>query len=383
MIARLPSCTVLFKISTKHLKMKFEHPVAHRTLCRHVTSAVVDMIKTPPVVLFSHDTELTKVFTANSAPANEAMIHVDHHPSTISTNSNKNDILWSHQKPFTQDFLPQRPDNSPRSPTSLPDGNPTSPTRGERSSSLSPPPEPIVATSPDPRMALAEEKEAPLEVPQREEEEEEDPSLNLPEVEEEEELTQSQNAEEETNEKESRQSTPLSELSPPPDEPDDHDTELATDPQPADVESSSSPQPHSTSSPPKSAVDNTRSGSSSSTRTLRSMSSKSPTLQSHPQSQLQVPPKPLPPQPQQQQAFFPSTSSKHIPSDDHVTPSTITPTPALLQDPKVVSILELNVELLKCVFPLLSTFHFSVVCRLHHRHHLPSLFSITNDFFLS
>jgi hypothetical protein len=206
-------------------------------------------------------------------------------------------------------------------------------------------------------MALAEEKEAPLEAPQREEEEEEDPSLNLPEVEEEEELTQSQNAEEETNEKESRLSTPLSELSPPPDETDDHDTELATDSQPADVESSSSPQPHRTSSPPKSAADNTRSGSSSSTRTLRSMSSKSPTLQSHPQSQF--PPKP-PPHPRQQ-APIPSTSSKHTPSDDHVTPATITTTPALLQDPKVVSILEVNVELLKCVFSLLFVFLSFVV----------------------
>ena len=281
------------------------------------------------------------------------MIHVDHHPSTISSNSNKNDILWSHQKPFTQDFLPQRTD-SPRSPTSLPDGNPTSPTREERSSSLSPPPEPPITTSPDPRMALAEEKETPLEVPQREEEEEEDPSLNLPEVEEEEELTQSQNVEEETNEKESRQSTPLSELSPPPD--DDHDTEHATDSQPADVESSSSPQPHRTSSPPKSAVDNTRSGSSSSTRTLRSMSSKSPTSQPQPQPQSLVPPKPLPPQQQQQQSLIPSTSSKHTPTDDHVTPETITPTLALPQDPKVVSILEVNVELLKCVFFLYSSF---------------------------
>jgi hypothetical protein len=278
------------------------------------------------------------------------MIHVDHHPSTISTNSNKNDILWSHQKPFTQDFLPQRPD-SPPSPTSRPDGNPKSPTREERSSSLSPPPEPTVTKSPDPRMALAEEKEAPLEVPQREEEEEEDPSLNLPEVEEEEELTQSQNAEVETNEKESRLSTPLSELSPPPD--DDHDTEPATDSLPADVESSSSPQPHRTSSPPKSAVDNTRAGSSSSTRTLRSMSSRSPTSQ--PQSQSQVPPKPLPSQ-QQQQPLIPSTSSKHTPSDDHVTPATIAPTPALLQDPKVVSILEVNVELLKFVFFFWSLF---------------------------
>ena len=153
-------------------------------------------------------------------------------------------------------------------------------------------------------MALAEEKEAPLEVPQREEEEEEDPSLNLPEVEEEEELTQSQNAEEETNERESRQSTPLSELSPPPD--DDHDTEPATDSHPADVESSSSPKPHRTSPP------------------------------------------------------------KHPPSDDLVTPTTITPTPALLQDPKVVSILEVNVELLKCVF--FSTIRFKF-CRLRHRHH--------------
>lgn len=199
-------------------------------------------------------------------------------------------------------------------------------------------------------MALAEEKEAPLEIPQREEEEEEDPSLNLPEVEEEEELTQSQNAEGETNEKESRQSTPLSELSPPPDE--DHDTEPATDSLPADVETSSSPQPHTTSSPPKLAVDNTRAGSSSSTRTLRSMSSRSPTSQPQPQSQSQsqVPPKPLPPQQQQQQALIPSTSSKHTLSDDHVTPATITPTPALLQDPKVVSILEVNVELLKSVF---------------------------------
>ena len=278
------------------------------------------------------------------------MIHVDHHPSTISANSNKNDILWSHQKPFTQDFLPQLPD-PPRSPTSFLDGNPSSPTREERSSSLSPLPEPTVATSPDPRMALAEEKEAPLEVPQREEEEEEDPSLNFPEVEEEEELTQSQNAEEETNGKESRQSTPLSELSPTPD--DDHDTEPATDSHPADVESSSSPQPHRTSSPPKSAVNNTRAGSSSSTRTLRSMSSRSPTSQPQPQSHSQVPPKPLPPQQRQQQPLISSTSSKHTPSDDHVTPANITPTPALLQDPKVVSILELNVELLKYVLSLL------------------------------
>jgi hypothetical protein len=275
------------------------------------------------------------------------MIHVDHHPSTISSNSNKNDILWSHQKPFTQDFLPQRPDSLP-SPTNLPDGNPTSPTREERSSSLSPPPEPTVTKYPDPRMALAEEGKASLEILQREEEEEEDPCMNLPEIEEEEELTtQSRNALE-TNEKESRQSTPLSDLSPPPE--DDHDTEPAADSQPVDVESSSSPQPHRTSSPPKSAVDNTRAGSSSSTRTLRSMSSRSPTSQPQSQSQPQVPPKPLPPQQQQQQPLIPSASSKHTPSDDLVTPATITPTSALLQDPKVVSILEVNVELLKCVF---------------------------------
>ena len=297
------------------------------------------------------------------------MIHVDHHPTTLSKNSTKNDILWSHQKPFTQDFLPQRPD-TPSSPTSLPDGNSTSPTREERSSSLSPPPEPTTATSP--QMSLAEEKEAPLENLQREEEEEEDPSLNVrTEVEEDEELTQFQKAEEESKVKESRQSTPLSELSPPPDEPDEHDTELTADTQPADVESSSSPLP-GTSSPPKSAVDNTRSGSSNSTRTLRSMSSKSPThLQPQPPSQSQAHPKPLPQQ-QQQQLLIPSTSSNHTPSIDHITPTTITTTPALLQDPKVVSILEVNVELLKYVLFL----HFVVFIIVITNH---QCFSITND----
>jgi hypothetical protein len=215
-------------------------------------------------------------------------------------------------------------------------------------------------------MALAEEKEAPLEIPQREEEEEEDPSLNVrAEVEEDEELTQSQKAEEDVKAKQSRLSTPLSDLSPPPDDPDEHDTEPAADTQPGDFESSSSPQPRRTSSPPKSAVANTRSGSSSSTRTLRSMSSKSPNhLQSQPPSQSQS--KLKAPLPQQQQALIPSTSSNHIPSIDHVTPATMTTTPALLQEPKVVSILELNVELLKCVFPPILALKF---CRLHHRHH--------------
>lgn len=276
------------------------------------------------------------------------MIHIDHHPSSLSKNSNKNDILWSHQKPFTQDFLPQRPD-TPSSPTSPPDGNSTSPTREERSSSLSPPPEPTTTTSP--RMALAEEKEAPLEIPQREEEEEEDPSLDVQAEIEEEELTQSQKAEEEARAKESRQSTPLSELSPPPDEPDETDTEPTSNIQLPDVESSSSPQPHTTSSLLKSAADNIRSGSSNSTRTLRSMSSKSPThnLQSQPQTQSQPPP------PQQQHAGTPSTSSNHALANDLITPTTINST---LQDPKVVSILEVNVELLKYVCSLFRTLLF-------------------------
>lgn len=276
------------------------------------------------------------------------MIHIDHHPSSLSKNSNKNDILWSHQKPFTQDFLPQRPD-TPSSPTSLPDGNPTSPTREERSSSLSPLPEPTTIASP--RMALTEEKEVPLEIPQRQEEEEEDVRV---EVQEEEELAQSQKAEEKA--KESRQSTPLSELSPPPDELDEPDTESGFNTQPPDVESSSSPQPHTTLSSLQSVVENTRSGSSNSTRTLRSMSSKSPThnLQSQPQP------------PQHQRAVIPSTSSNHTPSNDHVTPTT--PTPALLQDPKVVAILEVNVELLKYVFFILP-FKYCRHYRHHHHHH--------------
>lgn len=108
-----------------------------------------------------------------------AMLHLDHHwnapPQTLNTDSSPTD---PHSSPLSP--VPDLP------PPATPSATPALPTLQHL----------------NPHMALAEEKEAPLEIPQREEEEEDDSAVSP--------TLQFQSS--------SRQSTPLSELSPPPDD---------------------------------------------------------------------------------------------------------------------------------------------------------------------
>ena len=107
------------------------------------------------------------------------MLHLDHHwnapPQTLNTDSSPTD---PHSSPLSP--VPDLP------PPATPSATPALPTLQHL----------------NPHMALAEEKEAPLEIPQREEEEEDDSAVSP--------TLQFQSS--------SRQSTPLSELSPPSDD---------------------------------------------------------------------------------------------------------------------------------------------------------------------
>ena len=237
------------------------------------------------------------------------MIRLDHHTSPLSPNPKQSPehkiIPWddaafavsmddiAHDS--TGNGIPQPPD--PASLLSPIDGNSTSPT-GERSSSLSPVP------------PLAEEKEAEVEIIQREEEEEDEaapaeqpspPRVDKPE--------------------ESRQSTPLSELSPPPDQDEDEGvgpTEATENK--AEVETPEKPPPPE--------VDQTA------TEQIPSPST------AQPEPATQPPPSTSP------------AASIDTPAPMTPTIATATPSSNTIQDPKVVTILELNVELLKWVWLL-------------------------------
>lgn len=192
----------------------------------------------------------------------------------------------------TDDFL--------QSPASPADGNSTSPTR-DRSSSLSPVPDTISpqtqahATPPPP--PAAEEKEAPVEVPTREEEEEDEVQA----------------------EKASRLSTPLSELSPPSDQDDEPEapSENVDEPTMTKVEPEAQESPKQEPDPPKPTT---------------------PPIRSSQEPQPEV-------APSEQPQNSPVVHSPASPSASASGSASQRPL-----DPKVVSILNLNVELLKYPF---------------------------------
>ena len=213
------------------------------------------------------------------------------------------------------------------SPASPADGNSTSPTR-DRSSSLSPAPETGSNIGSPPLPPAAEEKEAPPVIPQREEEEEDDDD---------------DDDEAQVNHA-SRQSTPLSELSPPPDQDDEPDFPEHNKPEEAKatgsesvmVESGVQKEPKADVMKVKSSDHNTSLASSPRASTDAVTSESKPTHDSNLGKSM------------------PSSSTPRLVSPSRATPfieSPATPlistSPTQKSDPKVVSILELNSELLK------------------------------------
>jgi hypothetical protein len=241
------------------------------------------------------------------------MIRVDHHPhSNSNLKQSPADLLSWDDADFLSDAIVKplsHPDDMPlvdekpgESTTTEVDADadtdPISsqdaPTReDDGSSSLSPVP---------PTNPLAEEKEAPIEIPQREEEEEDEGEGSVVDKEE-----PAPTVEPTANASSSRQSTPLSELSSPPDE---DDAEGAPDPS-ADAMDVPAAETNGVSPPPPST-------------TTTSVGPTSP------------PPVSV------------SSPSISIPSAaDFSTSIGMMATNPAMHDPKVVSILELNVEMFK------------------------------------
>ena len=213
------------------------------------------------------------------------------------------------------------------SPASPADGNSASPTR-DRSSSLSPAPETGSAIGSPPLPPAAEEKEAPAVVPQREEEEEEE--------EEEDDGVQVNHA--------SRQSTPLSELSPPPDQDDEPDVPERSKPEAQATESENVIEESGGQKEPKADVtkvksrDHNTSLASSPRTSTDAVTSESNSILGKSSSSTNLMPSPS----------VPSLASlSRAPSIESPATPLFPISPTQKSDPKVVSILELNSELLK------------------------------------
>jgi len=272
-------------------------------------------------------------------------------------------------------------------PSSPPDGNRTSnsPTRDDRSSSLSPVPDTDTSTLPqhmNPHMALAEEKEAPLEIPQREEEEEEESATSPSATHQPPPSTTTDKADATA----SRQSTPLSDLSPPPDDDpqppssaningngahhEDRDADM-----PADTQSKSTDDERSTVGTGNGGVDALggipreldQPQSSSSSSMMMMATNGKPSSHSHtPHDSFSLTAPSTSPTQNHFSTTSPSATLANSTSSslDGITPGTPSTTAMNLktppaatsttQDPRVVSILELNVELFKYVDFLLS-----------------------------
>lgn len=247
-----------------------------------------------------------------SAAAARAMIRVDHHHHATKPPSDL--LAWEDaqflQVPFDVDqqkppLANNPPSHTAPSPPTPPPATATSPTRvDDRSSPLSPVPPTF--------NPLAQEKEAPIEIPQREEEEEDEGTVDPP-------PPQPQVRQEPNNADpgpSSRQSTPLSELSPPP--PDQDDEQDGDD----------APMPH---------PQNPRESEKDSALTHGAAADPLPTSITSP-----------PPTDQKPTPAAPLLSFSNSASDFHSQPMTQTTTAS--HDPKVVSILELNVEMFKYFF---------------------------------
>lgn len=238
------------------------------------------------------------------------MIRLDHHTSPLSPNPKQSPehkiIPWddAHFSVSMDDIAHDSTENGkqqpsdPASPPSPADGNSASPT-GERSSSLSPVP------------PLADEKEAALET-------------SHPESVKESERAAEESATRVDKLDESRQSTPLSELSPAPDQ--DEEINGEGEESSADAEVAESIQKVEASEKGPSEVD------------------QKPIDQPRSPSTAQAEPAPRINPPASPSASI-GTPAPMTPTIPTTSPSTST----VMQDPKVVTILELNVELLKCV----------------------------------
>jgi hypothetical protein len=220
--------------------------------------------------------------------------HIDHHKilswSPLDQSFNPDDFL--------SDALTTVPLNGTH--TSAPPS--PSPTR-DRSSSLSPAPESGSPIASPPLPAAAEEKEAPAVVPQREEEEEDEAQVT------------------------SRQSTPLSELSPPPDQDDEPEHGKSSEATGSEsvIEQGSAPK-----TDVKTSDDDTFLASSPRPSTDAVTSESKPSHDSKSSSSTN----------------YMASSSRALSIESPATPSAST-SPTQKSDPKVVTILELNSELLK------------------------------------
>lgn len=277
------------------------------------------------------------------------MIHIDrnHHPAKQNL-INDHKIIWSdylpsldavhpdlptqdHPKSLTGPATPTGPHDPVAShvssPSSPADGNSASPTR-DRSSSLSPAPETSLADSPPPP-PQAEEKEAPVVAPQREEEEEEEEAKDPP----------------------SRLSTPLSELSSSPDQ-EDHEAFNGDDMQPTRPENATAEN-----ALPDGADTKAKSGGELPTNTRSPPTRQKPSREGIPSAD---PRTRHDSNPAGTMTFLASSSIHRQHSTSNLSSQSInapaTPTsatgslsPANVNDPKVVSMLELNAELLKSV----------------------------------
>jgi len=261
------------------------------------------------------------------------MIHLDRNLHSSPQNIDHHKILsWSSLSHDDQSFNPDDflsdaltavdhhidPLSIPNGPilshTSSPaDGNSTSPTR-DRSSSLSPAPETGSNIGSPPLPPAAEEKEAPAVIPRREEEEEEDGDDEM----------QASHP--------SRQSTPLSELSPPPDqddEPDVPEPEGGTGSESVTKEGGGQKEPKTDVMKVKSSDHHASFASSPRASTDAVTSESKPSYDSNLAKTTNL---------------MPLSSA---PSIDSPAPPLFPTSPTQKSDPKVVSILDLNSELLK------------------------------------
>ena len=291
-----------------------------------------------------------------------SMIHIDRN-NTKQDIILQNDKIISWEDHFDQDPFIAHLDTTQHhpGPVETTHDSPTS-TRG-RSSSLSPVPDP----SPQPQ-----EKEAPLQIPVREEEEEdENENEAVPTA---------------INEA-SRLSTPLSELSPPPDQDEapDADTQKPSSSPKSDVPADTNDtQTTTTTDVGKSEATKEDPGDGSSNTSQPALTTPGVSSPSSPpqpiQTAVQEPsdqtsPTTSPPSPEKAGPSMPSHSPTNI-NGTSLSPTSTSSTPNFIQqaqdaallnpspgDPKVELVLELNLELLKCVVfgrnmnMLLTSFH--------------------------